>query len=187
MQRDGVHRLVTFLTEGGANPAGHTRSARPVIGVLEGTGIGPQVIRAALDVLAAVEQVMGIRFDVRFGGPIGEEAEIRYGCSRPDSVAAFCQEVFDQGGAILSGPGGAVMCTICVVILTSSASLCLFGRGRSLRMPGGLRTITCGTWTCSSCATISVAFTKGNGKNVWSRGDGWSSIRSVTAKLRFDG
>jgi 3-isopropylmalate dehydrogenase len=99
-------RLVTFLAEGGVNPAVHTKGVRPVIGVLEGTGIGPQVIRAALDVLAAVEQVTGVLFDVRFGGPIGEEAELQFGRSLPDAVTAFCQEVFDQGGAILSGPGG---------------------------------------------------------------------------------
>jgi len=99
-------RLVTFLTDNGLNHAAHARNARPVIGVMEGTGIGPQVIHATLEVLAAVEQVTGIRFDVRFGGPIGEEAEIRFGRSLPDAVVAFCQEVFDQDGAILSGPGG---------------------------------------------------------------------------------
>jgi 3-isopropylmalate dehydrogenase len=98
--------LVSFLTDDGASPRPCTRSTRPVIGVLEGTGIGPQVIRASLDVLAAVEQVMGLHFDVQFGGPIGEEAEIRFGRSLPDSAVTFCQGIFDQKGAILSGPGG---------------------------------------------------------------------------------
>jgi 3-isopropylmalate dehydrogenase len=78
----------------------------PVVGVIEGTGIGPQVVSATLAVLKTIEPIIGIRFDIRYGGPIGEDAEARFGRSLPESVAAFCREIFDHKGAILSGPGG---------------------------------------------------------------------------------
>ena len=79
---------------------------RHVIGLLPGTGIGPEVTDAALRVLGAVEETLGMRFEVRRGGPIGEAAERSCGAPLPESVAAFCAEVFRDGGAILSGPGG---------------------------------------------------------------------------------
>jgi 3-isopropylmalate dehydrogenase len=99
-------RLVTFL---GGTDAGHRTTAasvRPVIGVLEGTGIGSQVIGSALQVLAAVGQATGIDFEVRRGTLIGEDALTRFGHWLPEEVVDFCSEVFRLGGAILSGPGG---------------------------------------------------------------------------------
>jgi 3-isopropylmalate dehydrogenase len=99
-------RLMAFLTGNGSHPSPTIPGSRPLIGVLEGTGIGPEVIGASLRVLAAVEQTLGVAFEVRRGGPIGDEAEVQFGQSLPDSVAGFCEEVFDRGGAILSGPGG---------------------------------------------------------------------------------
>jgi 3-isopropylmalate dehydrogenase len=99
-------RLMTFLTGDGANDVSDAAGFRPVVGVIEGTGIGPQVISVTLDVLAAVEQVTSIRFDVRYGGPVGEDAETRCGRSLPEAVVAFCREIFDHKGAVLSGPGG---------------------------------------------------------------------------------
>jgi 3-isopropylmalate dehydrogenase len=76
------------------------------IGVLEGTGVGPQVVRASLRVLKSVEQATGFKFEVRHGGLIGEEAEASCGQWLPEDTAAFCADVFQAGGAILSGPGG---------------------------------------------------------------------------------
>jgi 3-isopropylmalate dehydrogenase len=78
----------------------------PVIGVLEGTGIGPSVIGCALDVLESVGQSLDITFDIRRGGLIGEAAAAAYGTWLPDETAAFCADVLQAGGAILSGPGG---------------------------------------------------------------------------------
>jgi 3-isopropylmalate dehydrogenase len=88
----------------GARPA--TQAARPLIGVLEGTGIGPTVIDAALRVLHAVEQVLGLKFEVRFGGLIGDAAIQTHGQWLPEDTAEFCADVFRLGGAILNGPGG---------------------------------------------------------------------------------
>jgi 3-isopropylmalate dehydrogenase len=78
----------------------------PLIGVLEGGGIGPEVIGATLCVLAAVEEALDLRFEVRRGGLIGEEAEARFGRALPETTTKFCAEIFGERGAILSGPGG---------------------------------------------------------------------------------
>jgi 3-isopropylmalate dehydrogenase len=56
--------------------------------------------------LAAVEQTTGLQFELRHGGLIGEEAEAQFGEPLPDSAIQFCREIFDDGGAILNGPGG---------------------------------------------------------------------------------
>ena len=76
-----------------------------VLGVLPGEGVGPEVIGAALAVLAALEQP-GTRFELREAGPIGLEAEAHDGRPLSEAVAAFCGEVFSAGGAVLAGPGG---------------------------------------------------------------------------------
>jgi 3-isopropylmalate dehydrogenase len=77
-----------------------------IIGVLKGEGIGPDVIQAALLVLSALESLGNNRFEVRFGGLIGEEAESHYGESLSEEVVKFCRDVFLQRGAVLCGPGG---------------------------------------------------------------------------------
>jgi 3-isopropylmalate dehydrogenase len=99
-------RLVAYL--GGINPSRPAISVndRPVIGVLEGTGIGSQVIGSALQVLDSVGQVTGVKFEVRRGALIGEDALTHFGQWLPEEVVGFCSEVFRLGGAILSGPGG---------------------------------------------------------------------------------
>ncbi|HEY9868391.1 MAG TPA: hypothetical protein V6D08_04445, partial [Candidatus Obscuribacterales bacterium] len=42
-----------------------------VLGVLEGEGVGPEVIGAALDVLAALESKRGLKVERLYGGLIG--------------------------------------------------------------------------------------------------------------------
>lgn len=84
----------------GAAPTSH------MVGVLKGEGIGPDVIGAALRVLKAVEHISNATFEVRFGGPIGNEAESKHGKSLSGEVVEFCQNVFSHGGVVLSGPGG---------------------------------------------------------------------------------
>jgi 3-isopropylmalate dehydrogenase len=76
-----------------------------LIGVLKGEGIGPEVITAALRVLDSIEAVNGKKFERRYGGPIGRESELRCGEPLSEEVASFCQEVFQDGGALLCGPG----------------------------------------------------------------------------------
>jgi 3-isopropylmalate dehydrogenase len=79
---------------------------RLLVGVLPGEGVGPDVVGAALRVLAALEEAGGPAFDLRKGGPIGVEAEARYGKPLPDEVVSFCADVFAAGGAVLAGAGG---------------------------------------------------------------------------------
>ena len=76
------------------------------IGVLEGEGSGPEIVRVALDVLDAVSAATGVPFDVRFGGAIGIDAERESGVALTDDVAAFCADTFAAGGAVLAGAGG---------------------------------------------------------------------------------
>lgn len=87
-----------------------TRSTRPkknpLIGVVEGSGIGPEVIGCALRVLTAVEQVYDFKCELRHGGLIGEEAEKHFGTTLPENTARFFSDIFSRGGAILNGPGG---------------------------------------------------------------------------------
>ena len=89
----------------GARPRG-AGSDRKLIGVLEGEGIGPEVIGATLHVLAALESVSSVRFELPRGGAIGFESEVRAGKTLSEEVVGFCNDIFSRGGAILSGPGG---------------------------------------------------------------------------------
>jgi 3-isopropylmalate dehydrogenase len=79
--------------------------ARP-IGVLEGEGVGPEVVAAALRVLRAVEADGPHRFAVRRGGPIGVRAEQCRGAALAPEVEGFCRGVFADGGALLHGAAG---------------------------------------------------------------------------------
>ena len=51
-------------------------SERFAIAVLPGEGVGPDVVAAALEALAAVSEG-GVRFDVSTGGPIGRDESSR--------------------------------------------------------------------------------------------------------------
>jgi 3-isopropylmalate dehydrogenase len=88
-------------------PVPHAKPGRPrVVGVLEGEGVGREVIGGALRVLDAVESVTPEKFTVRVGGLIGLEAKERFGQALTEEVVNFCQRVAAEGGAILAGPGG---------------------------------------------------------------------------------
>jgi len=84
--------------------------ARPgeqrVMGVLEGEGVGREVVSASLEVLAAVASVRACPVSIERGAVIGLEAERIHGRALSDEVVGFCETVFSRGGAILAGPGG---------------------------------------------------------------------------------
>ncbi|MBX3389644.1 MAG: hypothetical protein KF691_09350 [Phycisphaeraceae bacterium] len=79
---------------------------RLLLGIFPGEGIGPEVLRAALEVLDAVESAAGVKVE-RVAIP---EGPFRFDGSGfqnlPDEVASFCHEIFERGGALLCGPGG---------------------------------------------------------------------------------
>jgi 3-isopropylmalate dehydrogenase len=87
-------------------PDSGERRAVPLIGVLPGEGIGPEVVGAALDAVRHLEDAGGSPVALEFGGPIGKLAEREAGTALPDEVLSFCESVLRRGGAILSGPGG---------------------------------------------------------------------------------
>ena len=106
LKKNSSARLVTFL-DGKLSRAGPVvPEACFLIGVLEGGGIGPQVIGAALHVLKAAGQVLDLKFEIRIGGLIGEDAIAEYGKWLPEDTVDFCADIFHRGGAILNGPAG---------------------------------------------------------------------------------
>jgi len=98
--------LRSYLNPGAAlRPVSHN-GAPPLLGVIDGAGIGPQVLAGALHVLEAVQAVGGFRLEIRRGGLVGEEAEVSCGNPLPDGTADFFAATLEAGGAVLSGPGG---------------------------------------------------------------------------------
>jgi len=77
-----------------------------VIGVFEGEGSGPEVIRVCLEVLSALESAGAGRFRVCYGGLIGHDAEVRHGAALSAEADQFCRDVFASSGALLHGAGG---------------------------------------------------------------------------------
>ena len=99
-------RCIHFLSGERLPAAFPATQTRPLVGVLEGTGIGPSVIAATLTVLKSVEQVLNFKCEIRHGGLIGEDAIKEHGQWLPEDTVEFCADVFQRGGAILNGPGG---------------------------------------------------------------------------------
>ena len=71
------------------------------IAVLEGDGIGPEIVREAVKVLRAVEPATGARFELKYA-PFGGQAWFDHGSSFPAETMAVC----DASDAILKGPIG---------------------------------------------------------------------------------
>ncbi|HVS01237.1 MAG TPA: isocitrate/isopropylmalate family dehydrogenase, partial [Thermoanaerobaculia bacterium] len=91
--RDAPPRpLGEAVLDGGSHPAA---SGPHRLLVVEGEGIGPEVLAASLEVLAAVEE--------DGGGAVGVQV-LRD--ERVDAVAAACRDAFAAGGALLAGPRG---------------------------------------------------------------------------------
>ena len=99
-------RLVDHLAEVNTGELPAPGGGCPLIGVLAGTGIGPEVVGAALQVLQAAGQALNLKFEICHGGLIGEDAIAEHGQWLPEETATFCADIFQRGGAILNGPGG---------------------------------------------------------------------------------
>ena len=82
------------------------RAKRILIGVLEGEGIGPEVIRACLPLIDVLREVSGLDIELRYGGAIGKDAVTQCGVPLSAEVEEFCSAIFDSGGALFCGPGG---------------------------------------------------------------------------------
>ncbi len=83
--------------------------ARPrdalLIGVLPGEGAGPEIVAAALDVLAALRECTGLQVNVREAGSLGMR-EGRFLGPFAAELRGFCDQVFADGGVLLCGAGG---------------------------------------------------------------------------------
>ena len=77
------------------------------IGILYGEGVGREVIDATLKILNAVLDVAGKKIEIDIGGPIGNDSIKSSGQPLTEDVIHFVKNIFDQGGSILCGPGGA--------------------------------------------------------------------------------
>jgi len=71
------------------------------IAVLEGDGIGPEIVREAVKVLAVVERKFGHTFKLDYA-PFGAGAYFSHGSPFPDETKAVC----DRADAIIKGPVG---------------------------------------------------------------------------------
>jgi 3-isopropylmalate dehydrogenase len=77
------------------------------IGILYGEGVGREVIDASLKILNTVLDVAGKKIEIKIGGPIGNDSIKSSGQALTKDVIHFVKNIFDQGGTILCGPGGA--------------------------------------------------------------------------------
>ncbi|MEA3365325.1 MAG: 3-isopropylmalate dehydrogenase [Candidatus Hydrogenedentes bacterium] len=71
------------------------------IAVLEGDGIGPEIVAEAVKILQTVENKSAVHFELRYA-PFGGKAYFDTGASFPEKT----QEVCDEADAILKGPIG---------------------------------------------------------------------------------
>ena len=78
----------------------------PLIGLVRGEGVGPEVIAAALEVLSAIADKDTVAIEACEDVEVGKRAEKNSGRALPDTVINFCEGIFSRGGAILHGPAG---------------------------------------------------------------------------------
>jgi 3-isopropylmalate dehydrogenase len=77
------------------------------IGILYGEGVGREVIDATVKILNAVLDVTGKKIEIDIGGLIGNDSIKTTGQPLTKDVIHFVNNIFEQGGSILCGPGGA--------------------------------------------------------------------------------
>ena len=77
-----------------------------VVGVLEGEGVGPELVPLAVGLLETLAAHGGRAFDIRHGGLIGYPAKERFGSSLSPEVVRFAEDIFHDGGTLFCGPGG---------------------------------------------------------------------------------
>ncbi|MBI5093039.1 MAG: 3-isopropylmalate dehydrogenase [Candidatus Hydrogenedentes bacterium] len=71
------------------------------IAMLEGDGIGPEIMREAVKVLNVIQTRSGVKFDLKYA-PFGGKAYFDTGLAFPDETKKVC----DEADAILKGPIG---------------------------------------------------------------------------------
>lgn len=77
-----------------------------IVGLLDGEGVGPDLIEASHHVLRALEATSDVRFDLRFSRDHGVDPTRAYQEPFCPAVTRFLEEVFAAGGVVIAGPGG---------------------------------------------------------------------------------
>ncbi|HLC14990.1 MAG TPA: hypothetical protein VJL89_02030 [Thermodesulfovibrionia bacterium] len=77
-----------------------------VIGVVQGEGIGPELVKAALEVLAALESAGLWKFQVQVYESGEIDSRFCFKTEPGDEFVKFCRNVFSMGGTVLTGPVG---------------------------------------------------------------------------------
>lgn len=83
-----------------------TQSNSYLIGILQGEGIGSEIIKVVVNILKTIEQNSHYNFNFNYGGLIGKDAKAKHGQALTPEVIEWCQNIFNQGGTILCGAGG---------------------------------------------------------------------------------
>jgi 3-isopropylmalate dehydrogenase len=94
------------LRESVLEPGTAAVKGAPLIGVIPGEGVGPEVIDAALTVLRGLQDAGAKRVEVEHGGVVGLAAVQAHGSALPEEALDFCAGVIERGGGVLNGAGG---------------------------------------------------------------------------------
>ncbi len=77
-----------------------------LIGILRGEGIGPEILSATVEVLQAIERASSYRFEIRYGGLIGNHAKKVSGRALTPEIIEWVDALFQEKGTFLCGPAG---------------------------------------------------------------------------------
>jgi 3-isopropylmalate dehydrogenase len=77
-----------------------------VVGILEGEGIGPELMAVCRELLEEIAACSGERFELHVGGLIGNPAFRDSGSWVPPATEQFIRDIHARRGAVLCGPGG---------------------------------------------------------------------------------
>jgi 3-isopropylmalate dehydrogenase len=101
--RDDIQ--LTASLPGWAN--NHTPNPKAfIIGILNGEGIGPEIMSASVEVLKAIQRASPYQFEIRYGGLIGNQAQKAFGRALTPEIIAWVESIFSDGGTLLCGPAG---------------------------------------------------------------------------------
>ncbi len=77
-----------------------------VIGIIEGEGIGLDLLKASIKVLSALASISNHNFTIQYSDYLGRDGVNGFHDPLDKDLIDFCQNIFRNQGAILAGPGG---------------------------------------------------------------------------------
>ena len=76
------------------------------IGIIEGEGVGLDLLQASLKVLSALETVTTHSFEIIYSNNVGRNGKNGFKEPLDPDLISFCEKIFNFQGGILAGPGG---------------------------------------------------------------------------------